>query len=143
MAPDPCNHLALRKAARHVTGFYDARLAAAGISTAQFSILARLRALAPVGVQDLAEDLVLDRTTLGRNLQPLERDGLVTGAPCPRDARRRLLSLTPAGEARYAAARPLWAAAQRDFAARFGPDRALALRETLAALVATPLEGPA
>src|SRR5271170_7584973 len=75
-----CNCLALRQATRHVTQFYDQCLAPAGLRTTQFSILARLRRLGPVTISALAADLVMDRTTLGRNLQPLEREGLVAVA---------------------------------------------------------------
>lgn len=138
--PDLCNCLAIRKAARHVTQFYDLRLAPVGIGTPQFSILARLRRRGPSTVNELAADLVMDRSTLGRNLRPLERDGLLAIATDPADRRRRALRVTEAGEARLAAAAPLWAAAQREFDSRFGADRALALRATLAQLVATDLE---
>src|SRR6266704_2253431 len=73
----PCNCLALRQAARHVTQFYDQFLAPTGLRTTQFSILARLRRMGPMTINALAADLVMDRTTLGRNILPLERDGLV------------------------------------------------------------------
>ena len=139
---DLCNCLAIRKAARHVTQFYDRRLAAAALTTPQFSILARLRRRGPSTINELAEDLVMDRTTLGRNLRPLEREGLLAIAADPQDRRRRALAVTPEGEARLAQAGPLWAAAQRDFADSFGADAAVALRTTLAALVATDLSGP-
>lgn len=141
-SPDLCNCLAIRKAARHVTQFYDQRLAATGLTTPQFSILARLRRRGPSTIHELAEDLVMDRTTLGRNLRPLERDGLLAIGADPADRRRRALTVTPEGEARLAQAAPLWAAAQRDFADRFGAAAAVALRTTLASLVATDLNGP-
>jgi DNA-binding MarR family transcriptional regulator len=140
--PDLCNCLAIRKAARHVTQFYDRRLAPTGLTTPQFSILARLRRRGPSTINELAEELVMDRTTLGRNLRPLERDGLLAIAADPADRRRRALAVTPEGEARLGQAAPLWAAAQRDFADRFGQEAAVALRTTLASLVATNLTGP-
>jgi len=140
--PDLCNCLAIRKAARHVTQFYDQRLAPTGLTTPQFSILARLRRRGPSTINELAEDLVMDRTTLGRNLRPLERDGLLAIGADRGDRRRRALTVTPAGEARLAQAGPLWAAAQRDFADSFGAEAAVVLRATLAALVATDLNGP-
>ena len=142
LTPDLCNCLAIRKAARHVTQFYDRRLAPTGLSTPQFSILARLRRRGPSTINELAEDLVMDRTTLGRNLRPLERDGLLAVGADPADRRRRALAVTSAGEARLAEAGPLWSAAQRDFAGSFGADAAASLRGTLAALVATDLNGP-
>lgn len=141
-SPDLCNCLAIRKAARHVTQFYDQRLAPTGLTTPQFSILARLRRRGPSTINELAEDLVMDRTTLGRNLRPLERDGLLAIGADREDRRRRALTVTPAGEARLAAAGPLWAQAQQDFAVRFGAAEAAALRASLASLVATDLTGP-
>ena len=140
--PDPCTCLAIRKAARHVSQFYDRRLAPAGLLTSQFSILARLRHRGPSTINELAEDMVMDRTTMGRNLKPLERDGLIAVAVDPADRRRRALTLTPAGESRYAAARPLWGAAQRDFTTRVGTDTFATLRTALASLVATDLAPP-
>ena len=141
--PDLCNCLAIRKAARHVTGFYDARLAPTGLTTPQFSILARLRHRGPSTINELAEDLVMDRTTLGRNLGPLERDGLVAIGIDPRDRRGRVLTVTAQGEARFAEAAALWAAAQRDFEATFGRPETEALHRSLAELVSTALGGPA
>ena len=75
--PEDCNCLAVRQATRHITQFYDQFLAASGLRTTQFSILAKLRRLGPMTINALAADMVMDRTTLGRNILPLERDGLI------------------------------------------------------------------
>src|SRR5271168_3047540 len=75
--PEVCNCLALRQAARHVTQFYDQYLASSGLRTTQFSILANLQRLGPLSINALARELVMDRTTLGRTMLPLERDGLI------------------------------------------------------------------
>src|SRR5207253_1239800 len=72
-----CNCLALRQAARHVTQFYDQCLAPTGLRTTQFSILAKLKRLGPMTINALARELVMDRTTLGRTMLPLQRDGLI------------------------------------------------------------------
>src|SRR5580704_14992247 len=69
--PEDCNCLAVRQAARHITQFYDQFLAASGLRTTQFSILAKLRRLGPMTINALAADMVMDRTTLGRNILPL------------------------------------------------------------------------
>src|ERR1700737_3035419 len=119
--PSPeCNCLALRQAARHVTQFYDQCLAPAGLRTTQLSILARLKRLGPLTINALARELVMDRTTLGRNMLPLEREGLITieeGAP---DRRSKVLHLTKAGAERIRAARKLWGEAQTHFERSFG-----------------------
>lgn len=137
--PDLCNCLAIRKAARHVTQYYDSHLAPTGLRTTQFSILARLRRLGPRTINELAADLVLDRTTLGRNLGPLERDGLVAVDIDPRDRRSRVLDVTEAGAERLAEARRRWTDAQRGFDEAFGGPQAAALRQTLAVLANTDL----
>ncbi len=73
--PQDCNCLAVRQAARHVTQFYDQHLAPTGLRTTQFSILVELRRLGPMTINALAGDLMTDRTTLGRNILPLNAMG--------------------------------------------------------------------
>jgi len=79
--------LALRQAARHVTQFYDQVLAPSGLRTTQFSVLAKLHHLGPTTINNLAKDLVMDRTTLGRNILPLQRDGLIAAVRGTADRR--------------------------------------------------------
>src|SRR5439155_1266801 len=95
---------AVRAAARHVTQVYDQLLAPAGLRTTQFSILAKLKRLGPLTINTLARDMVMDRTTLGRNILPLERDGLIRIEATPSDRRAKELHLTKAGEKRRPAA---------------------------------------
>jgi DNA-binding MarR family transcriptional regulator len=138
--PDLCNALAIRKAARHITGLYDRHLAESGLKVTQFSVLARLRHLGPRTINELAADMAMDRTTMGRNIRPLERDGLVQVATDPRDGRRRALSITESGRDRLRLAGQGWAAAQARFDEAYGPERATALRETLAGVIALDFE---
>src|SRR5690348_13345346 len=126
--PEFCNCLALRQATRHVTQFYDQFLATAGLRTTQFSILAKLRRLGPMTISALAADLVMDRTTLGRNLQPLEREGLVAVVMGRADRRSREVRLTDAGAERLRTAVDGWLKAQARFEAAFGEERSAELR---------------
>jgi DNA-binding MarR family transcriptional regulator len=135
----PCNCLALRQAARHVTQFYDQFLAPTGLRTTQFSILARLRRMGPMTINALAQHLVMDRTTLGRNILPLERDGLIAVARGRADRRSKELHLTEEGAARLRTALKGWERAQTRFAASFGDRRAAKLRALLHAVSATEL----
>jgi DNA-binding MarR family transcriptional regulator len=137
--PEDCNCLAVRQAARHVTQFYDRFLAPAGLRTTQFSILAKLKRLGPMTINALAADLVMDRTTLGRNVLPLEREGLVAVAPGEADRRSRELRLTEAGAARLRLALKGWAEAQSRFEMAFGRKRTPELRTLLQAVAATDL----
>ena len=140
MLPDRCSCHGLRKATRHLTQFYDLRLAPAGLNIGQYALLGRLSARGPIALGAFAAVMAMDRTTLARNLQPLEREGLLAIAPDPADRRSRLLVLTEQGAARLAASRPLWAAAQDAFETRFGAERSQALRLLLAELLATDLD---
>ncbi|MEP7059070.1 MAG: MarR family winged helix-turn-helix transcriptional regulator [Caldimonas sp.] len=137
-----CNALALRQATRHVSQFYDQHLAATGLKGTQFSIVARLARGGPRSINELAHDLVLDRTTLGRNLRPLERDGIVALAVDPDDRRSRRLSVTPRGRALFDRAWPAWQAAQRRFEQSFGKDEAAALRSLMRAVTRIDLSPP-
>jgi DNA-binding MarR family transcriptional regulator len=126
--PEICNCLAIRQAARHVTQLYDQCMAPTGLRTSQFSILARLKRRGPLTINALAHELVMDRTTLGRNILPLEREGLLEIRPGRADRRSKELHLTEAGAARLPAAMERWAEAQSRFEAAFGPARAAELR---------------
>ena len=134
-----CNCLAVRQAARRVTQFYDQFLAPAGLRTTQFSILGRLRRKGPMTINALAADLVMDRTTLGRNILPLERDGLIRIEPGASDRRSKEIRVTKAGEKRLAIAAKRWAEAQAQFESAFGNARAAELRALLRAVVAIDL----
>jgi DNA-binding MarR family transcriptional regulator len=129
--PAGCNCLALRQAARHVSQFYDQFLSASGLRATQYSILARLQRKGPMSINALAAELVMDRTTLGRNILPLQRDGLISVRPGRIDRRSKELQLTKAGAARFRAASEGWRQAQGRFEAAFGGKRAKALRALL------------
>ena len=137
--PEDCNCLAVRQAARHITQFYDQLLAPSGLRTTQFSILAKLRRLGPMTINALAAEMVMDRTTLGRNILPLERDGLVIVEQGSRDRRSKELRVTEAGEARFRAGMKGWAKAQRHFEKAFGAERTADMRILLHAVAATRL----
>jgi len=134
-----CNCLALRQAARHVTQFYDQCLAPTGLRTTQFSILAKLKRLGPMTINALARELVMDRTTLGRTMLQLERDGFISIEDRTLDRRSKELHLTKAGADRLRAAGKLWREAQTQFEAAFGGERAAKLRDELHALVSSEL----
>jgi DNA-binding MarR family transcriptional regulator len=135
-----CNCLALRQAARHVTQFYDRFLASCGLRTTQFSVLARLKRAGPMTINALARELVMDRTTLGRNILPLERAGLVAIVAGRFDRRSKELHLTEAGAARLRAGVKSWAEAQARFEAAFGARRSSDLRALLRAVSASELD---
>src|SRR5262245_60901578 len=130
-----CNCLALRQAARHISQIYDSYLASEGLRTTQFSILAKLNRLGPLSINELAKSMVMDRTTLGRAIRPLERDTLLMIGE-GEDGRTRSLRLTATGQARLKAATVKWRQAQKEFEAAFGADHAADLRTTLRRVIA-------
>src|SRR6516162_4794931 len=137
--PEECNCFDVRAAARHVSQAYDRTLAPTGLRTTQYSIRKRLKGKGPMTINALAEDMVMDRTTLGRNILPLQRDGLITIKSAASDRRAKELRLTKAGENRLQEASEGWAQAQARFEAAFGEDRAADLRALLRAAAASEL----
>jgi DNA-binding MarR family transcriptional regulator len=135
--PEQCNCFAARAAARHVSQFYDQFLAPTGLRATQLSILARLKRKDPLTINTLAEDMVMDRTTLGRNILPLQRDGLIRIEPAACDRRAKELHLTKAGERRLQAGLKGWSQAQARFETVFGAKRAADLRTLLQAAAAS------
>ena len=141
LGPEVCHCFSVRSAARHVTQFYDQLLEPTGLRITQYSILAMLKRLGPLTINALAKVLLTDRTTLGRNILPLERDGLIRIEQRASDRRAKELHLTAAGEKRLQAARPAWLKAQATFESSFGPKRAETFRALLRALMATEFGG--
>jgi DNA-binding MarR family transcriptional regulator len=133
MKKTECSCVAIRRTSRALTQFYDQMLEPSGIKVTQLSLLRAVRRLDSPNISALADELELDRTTLGRNLAVIERNGLVAVAPGD-DLRERTVSLTAAGEAALAAAAPLWDAAQARIAERLGAERLAQFNELLAEL---------
>jgi DNA-binding MarR family transcriptional regulator len=125
-----------RMATRVLTRRYDEALRPHGLRTTQYSILARLADEGPMTVGRLAGRLATERTTLSRELGPLGRRGLVEVA-AGEDRRRRVVSLTTAGDEALDGARPAWAAVQaetRDALGDATADRLLADLRAVTAL---------
>ncbi len=133
LKPEFCYCQASRRSARLLSRIYDRHLAPAGISISQFTILAILKRLPGLLVADLARQIVMERTTLVRALNPLREAGFVqseaTGV-----GRSLALSLSRRGADKIAEAMPLWIDAQREFEQLFGTARAETLRNELLAV---------
>ncbi|MFC0250420.1 MarR family winged helix-turn-helix transcriptional regulator [Massilia consociata] len=137
--PDtPCYCSSLRQASRYVTAFYDQMLSGSGLRVTQFAILARLRP-GPAPVTRLAQGMVMDRTTLARNLQPLVREELVRIRPSEHDRRERIVELTASGRDKVEAILPAWHRAQDLFDQQFGAERGAQLLATMRAVVGSGL----
>jgi DNA-binding MarR family transcriptional regulator len=122
-----------RMAARVVTRAYDEALRPTGLRATQVSVLAAVGVRGAVSITSLADSLGMERTTLTRNLRPLEQKGYVQLAAEGRH-RRRVLTLTSAGRSALFAALPLWEEAQRSLKQRLARQRWPVVHEALAAL---------
>ena len=141
-----CNCGTLRKASRRMSQLYDLALAPSGLKCTQFGILAEIERAgraSPLTLCELAAAMVMDRSTLGHNLRPLQRDRLVAMRPDSADRRRRLLVLTPKGQAACREARALWRDAERRFERAFGKRPAARLRAVLHTIATDPALGAA
>jgi DNA-binding MarR family transcriptional regulator len=143
IAPTYCTCLALRRATRRVTQIYDAHMKPLGLRITQFAVLGHLagapsappaqKSATPreaVSITALARRLGLDRSTLGRNLRPLIKSGLVE-MEGGEDRRAHTLALTDAGRALLEKAIPLWRDAQKHVSEKLGRDKTRALRAVL------------
>ncbi|GJD33834.1 MarR family winged helix-turn-helix transcriptional regulator [Methylobacterium aerolatum] len=128
---DFCTCGVLRRAARTLTSVYDSALKPTGLRVTQFAILRILDKAGPLPVTRLAAEAALERTTMARNLDPLERRGLVRVAAGEADARNRLAELTEAGRRALAEALPHWRRAQEEVRRRVDPAAVRSLAEAI------------
>lgn len=101
----------LRKASRTITRLYDEFLKPSGIQATQLTILLGTKILQPVPLKRLSKASMMDRTTLSRNLKPLEKNRLIR-VELGQDRRERIVTLTDTGEKVLVKAYPLWEHAQ-------------------------------
>lgn len=117
-----CACAKLRRSARIVSALYDEALAPSGFTVAQFSLLRMLQRAGPCSLTELAEATGHDRTTLNRNLRPLEAAGLVASAP-GEDQRARIVQVTDQARAALRRGQPAWEQAQARVEQALGGER--------------------
>jgi len=120
MSHEHCFNLELRKSARLITQFYESYLSEIGLKVGQYSILRAVHLLKQTTSKELQLILVLDQTTLSRNLKPLVRDGLLDLSVDEKDHRVKLISLSEEGKKTYLLALPLWEKAQNEIKEKLG-----------------------
>lgn len=130
-----CACATIRRTDRVITQFYDEMLAPSGLYVTQFTTLATLAEAAPITINRLAELLVMDRTTLTRNLELLTKQHLVRIEE-GQDRRMRLVFLTQEGEQALRRAWPLWQEAQARIERALGRERFEGLLTDLSAVLA-------
>jgi DNA-binding MarR family transcriptional regulator len=125
-----CLLLNSRMAARAVTRRYDRELRPFGVTAAQFTILSTMSTSPNLSVTDLAKTIAMDRTTLSRNLDLLERKGLIVGREAEK-GNGRLVSLSEQGEALAPRLMPVWRELQSEMNTLLGGDAMNALIDGL------------
>ncbi|QJW48731.1 winged helix-turn-helix transcriptional regulator [bacterium BFN5] len=130
-----CNCLNVRRASRSVTQFYDRVLEPSGLKVTQFSLLKHVEQLGPIAISELAKEVRIDRTTLNRNMKPLEDAGLIVISP-GRDSRIKEVALSDAGKRAVAEGWALWEEAQCDIKEYLGEKDLATLVELLSKLEA-------
>jgi len=126
-----CNCFAIRQAARFITQIYDRHVGQSGVTGSQYTILAVLHYAPDMSMTELAEELMMDRTSLVRALKPLIRDGYVVSDSSGSAIKKASVRLSDAGEAKMAEAETYWNAAQNEWEKKVGAKRAKALRDEL------------
>ena len=130
---DTCMCHKARMTARAITRVYDDALRPTGLRATQVSVLAAVEARGALSIKSLADSLAMERTTLTRNLRPLEERGYVVLGPEGRH-RSRMLTLAPSGRAALLEALPLWEEAQSTIKRRLGHQRWSTVQEAMAGL---------
>ena len=117
-----CTCANLRKTTRVVTQFFDSALKPVGLTPGQFTVLAALAKSGPSRQTQLAEMLAMDRTTLIRNLRPLEKKRFVAADTTAKRG-AKTLTLTAAGADLLDVALPHWQRAQGHIIEALGRQR--------------------
>jgi len=126
----------MRMAARAVTRLYDEKLRDSGLRATQVSVLVAIAVDEVMSIAALAKFMGMDRSTLTRNLRPLERDGLVKlGSEGWR--RSRTVEITKKGRSRLKDALPLWEKAQEALRRKLGDRRWDLIHDDLDAFIRT------
>lgn len=123
-----CN--TVRKADRAIFRVYDEAMATCDITVMQFSILRTLLRDGDLPLSELADALVMDRTSLYRTIKPLQQSGAVL----IRDAesgRSKIAVLTVLGKKQIKQAEPYWQAAQDRLTDLFGKQKWQSLSKEL------------
>ena len=117
-----CPGFNTRKLNRVITQIFDDAFKDIGFRSTQFTPLVMIFANGPITVNKLSDYLVMDRTTLGRNLKPLERDGLIK-IEQGIDKRQKLISITQRGKRLLNRAFPIWQQTQKKILEQIGENK--------------------
>lgn len=128
---EQCALFDLHRASRVLTTLYNAHLRETGMTMALFTLLRNIAALSPAGVSQIADAMLMDRTSVTRLIDPLIKSGYLTSEPGLEDRRVRNISITPAGLEALERSRGAWQAAQQELFDIIGADQWMVMRRAL------------
>jgi DNA-binding MarR family transcriptional regulator len=136
-----CACLNFRKGSRSVTQFFDQILAPTGVRSTQLVILMAGELLGPSSIARLARELVMDRSTLTRNLKPLLNMGLLE-LSAAESGKQKTVEVTEVGRAMLIKAAPYWERAQGHLVCHFGEEHWNRIVTDLGSIVDATRSGP-
>jgi len=131
----PCVCFNIRRAARVITAFYDEALKPVGLRSSQLGLMGIVTKMGPLTIGLLAEATCTDRTTLTRNLRPLEREGYLKVLSGSADRREKEVVITQKGKETLQSALPIWQAVQKKIHQKLGLKRCKQLMKALCGVV--------
>ena len=134
MSAGTCTCGELRKAARAITLLYDNAFKSSGLLSTQFNVLQAIYNIDSIRISDLANNLVMDRTTLTRNLSVLERQGFIEISQ-GKDHRTRIVTATQKGRNAVAKTIFLWNEVQHKVKQEMGENSWRELMQNLGQLL--------
>ena len=117
-----CTCFNLKKATRVVQNLFDEAFRTVGLKGTQFTVLTHVFSFGPITLTKLADVMFLDRTTLARNLSPLEKKGFIEINPGS-DLRTRRIDITESGRILLSKALPLWEKTQERIKSGLGEEK--------------------
>jgi DNA-binding MarR family transcriptional regulator len=128
-----CPGMRVARATRVLARVFNDEFRALGLQVSQHGVLTFVALAGQEGatIGALADELLVDRTTLTRNLRPLQKAGYLTITRSPKDARVQIVSLTKKGQKTIEALYPLWQRAYGQIRDALGPQALADLSDRL------------
>jgi DNA-binding MarR family transcriptional regulator len=126
-----CALFDVSRLSRLLTGLYNAKMKDVPLSISQYTLVVNIEALAPARVTEVANAMLMDRTSITRLTEPLISRGLLKIEQSEEDRRVKNLTVTPKGRAALRASERAWYEAQKAFLEAVGPEQWKLLRKTL------------
>ncbi|WP_109478170.1 MarR family winged helix-turn-helix transcriptional regulator [Paraburkholderia sp. C35] len=126
-----CALFDVSRLSRLLTGLYNAKMKDVPLSISQYTLLINIDALAPARVTEVANAMLMDRTSVTRLTEPLIARGFLKIEQSAEDRRAKNLTVTAKGRTALRASEEAWRDAQLAFLEAVGPEHWSLLRKTL------------